>query len=243
MDTRTGRGALVVIPTYNEAENISRLITDLFYRYSEIAVLVVDDASPDGTARRVEKLKSNYPALALHERPAKLGLGSAYREAFQKVLAWSGVEAIITMDADFSHDPASVSALLDALRGVDVAIGSRYAPGGAVVNWPLSRRLLSRFANRYTRSILRVALADFTAGFHAIRREALARLSWPYIKTDGYGFLIELKYRLLRAGATICEVPITFTERRQGVSKLSRRTMWEAALLPWRLRFRHPAAD
>lgn len=238
MDTRTGQNVLVVIPTYNEAENILRLIPELFSRYPEIAVLVVDDSSSDGTARRVESLRSNYQALALYERPAKLGLGSAYREAFQKVLSWPGVEAVVTMDADFSHDPASIGALLKALAEVDVAVGSRYAAGGRVMNWSVSRRFLSRFANWYARTILRVSVRDLTAGFHAIRMAALRKLPWELIRAEGYGFLIELKCRLIASGARVREVPITFIERRHGASKLSRRTIWEAALLPWRLRFR-----
>lgn len=239
MDIRTGQGALVVIPTYNEAENIPRLIPDLFSRYPEIAILVVDDASPDGTARRVEKLQSTYPTtLALHKRPRKLGLGSAYREAFQSVFSRPEIEAVVTMDADFSHDPEAIADLLEALAGVEVVIGSRYVPGGAIDRWPLWRRLLSRLANWYARTILRVSIRDLTAGYHAIRTAALRTLSWERIRTDGYGFLIELKWRFIASGARIHEVPIVFTERRRGASKLSRSTIWEAILLPWRLRFR-----
>lgn len=232
-----GRGAAVITPTHNEAENIRRLIPELFSRYPDIRVLVVDDASPDGTTEVVQGLAMRYPGLAVLERSRKLGLGSAYREAFGLVLGWSAVEAIVTMDADFSHDPASVEALLAAFAEHDVAIGSRYVPGGRIVNWPIRRRVLSLFGNRYAQAILGCRIADLTAGFHAIRRSALVRLPLAQMRTDGYGFLIELKYRLWRSGARIVEVPITFTERRTGASKLSRKTIWEAAVLPWRLKF------
>lgn len=236
MISQTGSWVVVVTPTYNEAENIQKLIPELFSRYPDIRVFVVDDASPDGTAKVVQGLATRYPGLAVLERPQKLGLGSAYRDAFGRVLARSDIEAVVTMDADFSHDPASVGRLLAALAEYDVAIGSRYVRGGRVVNWSVHRRLLSFFGNRYAQAILGIRIADLTAGFHAIRCSALARLSFAQMCTDGYGFLIELKYRLCRSGARITEVPIVFTERREGTSKLSRKTIWEAALLPWRLR-------
>lgn len=231
------RGTTVIIPAYDEVENVGRLIPELFSRYPDICVLVVDDASPDGTANIVKHLQGRYRRLELLERPAKLGLGSAYREAFALALARPEVEAVVTMDADFSHDPAAVGSLLAALEAYDVAVGSRYVAGGAIRNWPVHRRLLSFFGNRYAQAILGCRVADLTAGFHAIRREALGRVATSSMRTEGYGFLIELKWRLSQAGCRIAEIPVTFEERRQGTSKLSRSTVWEAALLPWRLRF------
>ncbi|MBI2625554.1 polyprenol monophosphomannose synthase [Candidatus Parcubacteria bacterium] len=230
--------AIAIIPTYNEVANIARLVRELFSRHPDIHVLVIDDASPDGTANIVKHLQGRYRRLELLERPAKLGLGSAYREAFQSVLNRPEIEVVVTMDADFSHEPKAIADLLEALAGVEVAIGSRYIPGGAVNRWPLRRRLLSRFANWYARTILRAPVRDLTAGYHAIRAAVLRNLPWARIRTDGYGFLIELKWRLIASGARMREVPIVFTERRRGASKLSRSTIWEAVWLPWHLRFR-----
>ncbi len=246
------------MPTFNEAANIAQLTAEVFSRYTDIGVLVVDDASPDGTADIVQRLQGRYRGLELLERSAKLGLGSAYREAFALALTRPEVEVVITMDADFSHDPAAVGSMLAVLGAgdasihrsagpvraeplsggpADVVIGSRYVPGGAVKNWPMRRKLLSLFGNRYAQVLLQLRIADVTAGFHAIRVGALAKLPLAEMRTEGYGFLIELKYRLCQSGARVVEVPITFTERRAGASKLSRRTIFEAAVLPWRLRF------
>lgn len=270
----SGKGVFVIIPTFNEAANIAQLTAEVFSRYKNIGVLVVDDASPDGTANIVKNLQGRYRSLELLERSAKLGLGSTYREAFALALARPEVEVVITMDADFSHDPAAVGSMLAVLGAVgetarsdvsihrsagparaesrafgparaeplsggptDVVIGSRYVPGGAVKNWPVHRKLLSLFGNRYAQVILQLRIADLTAGFHAIRVGALAKLPLAEMRTEGYGFLIELKWRLAKSGARIAEVPITFAERRAGASKLSRKTIWEAVLLPWRLRF------
>ncbi len=227
---------LVVIPTYNERENIAELIPALLRLELGAEVLIVDDASPDGTAEEVRQWQEQFPGrVHLLQRPAKLGLGSAYCQGFQWALQ-RGYDIVVQMDADFSHDPADVPRLVATLDQADVAIGSRYVSGVNVVNWPIGRLLLSWFANRYTRCITGMPIADATSGFKAFWGRVLRRLRWERIRSNGYAFQIEVTYRLWRLGCRIVEVPIIFVDRRSGLSKLNRGIVYEAAWMVWRLR-------
>jgi dolichol-phosphate mannosyltransferase len=225
-----------VIPTYNERENIAELLPVLLALSEEPDVLVVDDASPDGTAQEVERWQREAPGrVHLLQRPAKLGLGSAYCQGFQWALA-RDYEVLVQMDADFSHDPHDVPRLIAALDRADVVIGSRYISGVNVVNWPMGRLLLSWLANRYTRWVTGMPVADATSGFKAFRARVLRRIRWERIRSNGYAFQIEVTYRLWRLGCRIVEVPIIFVDRRSGISKLNRTIVYEAAWMVWRLR-------
>jgi dolichol-phosphate mannosyltransferase len=224
-------GPLVVIPTYNEATNIGPMIDAVLVAVPEASVLVVDDASPDGTATVVERTAAGHEPgqVELLRRPAKSGLGTAYRDGF----AWGmdrGHEVLVQMDADFQHDPAALPHLLAALNdGADAVIGSRYVSGGSVpAAWPWHRKLLSRGANLYARTVLRLPVRDVTAGFRVHRRSVLDRMDLGAIRADGYGFQIGLTHSTVLAGATITEVPIQFGERTRGTSKMSLRIMVEA---------------
>jgi len=227
---------LIVIPTYNERENIAALLPVLLALSEEPEVLVVDDASPDGTAQEVQHWQREAPGrVHLLQRPAKLGLGSAYCQGFQWALA-RDYEVLVQMDADFSHDPHDVPRLIAALDHADVVIGSRYISGVNVVNWPMGRLLLSWLANRYTRWVTGMPVADATSGFKAFRAGVLRRIRWERIRSNGYAFQIEVTYRLWRLGCRIVEVPIIFVDRRSGISKLNRTIVYEAAWMVWRLR-------
>jgi dolichol-phosphate mannosyltransferase len=222
--------ALVIVPTYNEGANIATVIARLFAASSRdtVHLLVVDDASPDGTAAVVESLTANDDAVALMQRRAKLGLGSAYIAAFRWGLE-RHYDTFLEMDADLSHDPADVPRLIAALDdGADLAIGSRYVLGGRIENWSRARRLLSRAGNVYARMWLRFDVADATGGFRAYRRSALEGIELEAIRSEGYAFQIEMAHRVHRAGGRIVEVPITFVERAAGASKMSRRIVLEA---------------
>lgn len=224
----------VIVPTYNERMNVAALAAELL-RIDGLQVLVVDDASPDGTGVEADRLAaaSGGRLTVLHRRGAR-GLGLSYVAGIRAVLE-TGATHICQMDADFSHDPADLPRLLDAARGADLVIGSRYVPGGAVRNWPVHRRMLSAFANRYVRAITRLPIHDCTSGFRCWRRELLAQVPIETIVSDGYAFLVEMAWEASRAGGRIAEVPIVFVERREGASKLSGRVLLESALLPWRL--------
>lgn len=226
----------VVIPTYNERNNVSRLVTELFaLKIPRLGVLIVDDNSPDGTGEAVRKLQQKFPNLHLLTRPKKSGLGRAYIHGFSYVLE-RGAGRIVQMDADFSHDPKDVPRLLAALADADAVIGSRYLGGISVVNWPLHRLLLSTTANRYARLVTGLPYQDVTGGFRAWTANALQRLDLNSIAADGYGFQIVTAYRAARHGLRIKEIPIVFTERREGASKMSRAIMWEAFWLVLKLR-------
>jgi dolichol-phosphate mannosyltransferase len=230
--------ALVVIPTYNEAATLRRVV-EAVRATGRAHVLVVDDASPDGSGELADWLaERDYGVHVLH-RPAKAGLGAAYRAGFAWALA-SGYDAIGQMDADGSHDPADVPRLLDALRHADLVIGSRYVPGGAVRNWPYQRRLLSRAGNTYVRLWTGLPINDATAGFRMFRRHTLAALELDDVRSDGYSFQIELALRTHAAGLRVVEIPITFVERTDGVSKMSRAIVIEALwrVPGWSLDFR-----
>jgi dolichol-phosphate mannosyltransferase len=224
--------AVVVLPTYNERENIGPYLDALRAATSEAHVLVVDDNSPDGTADAAREHARRVGGVEVLQRPGKAGLGSAYRAGFEWVLADPTVDVIVTMDADLSHDPAVIPAMLALLeRGNDVVIGSRYVPGGGTLGWPIHRRLLSRWGNAYTRRVLGLPVHDCTAGFRAYRRDALAAIRPGTTSAEGYAFLTELLRRLVHHGARIAETPIIFRDRMRGTSKMSGRIIVESMWL------------
>jgi len=198
-------------------------------------VLVVDDGSPDGTGDLVEAWTKREPRVHLMRRKGKLGLGSAYRDGFRRALD-QGAQYVFEMDADFSHDPDAIGGFLAAVEDADIVLGSRYLNGVSVVNWPLSRLMLSYFANAYTRWVTGLPLHDPTGGFKCFRRRALEAVDLDKVKSDGYAFQIEMSYKCWRKGMRIREIPILFVDRMAGVSKMSRRIVWEAAGMVWRLR-------
>lgn len=232
--------ALAIIPTYNEAANVEPLLRAIRIAAPDVEVLVVDDASPDGTADRVAALAGELGGIEVLRRSGKAGLGSAYRDGFARALA-SGHDVVIQMDADLSHDPAALPALLAAVAaGADLAVGSRYVPGGSTPNWPVHRRVLSRSGNRWAAFVLGLPVGDATSGFRAWRAPALAGIQPETTHATGYSFLVELVRRLVHAGGTVAEVPITFRDRVRGTSKMSVRIIGEAMLLVtwWGLRDR-----
>ena len=225
---------LVVIPTYNESENIERMLHRIRECLPEAGILVVDDGSPDGTASLVEKVAVELPDVHLLRRSVKSGLGSAYRAGF----GWGlerGYDAFVEIDADFSHDPAALPGLLAPLaQSFDVSIGSRYVEGGSIPNWAWHRHLLSRGGNAYADVVLGLGVRDSTAGFRAYSAGILRRLDLDRIRAEGYGFQIEMTYRAKQNGATVCEVPISFVDRTAGESKMSTFIVMEAlALVTW----------
>lgn len=227
----------VIIPTYNEKNNIETLITNLFQlNVPSLSVLIVDDNSPDGTAQAVRQLQSHFPRLHLEVRPQKLGLGPAYVHGFTYAID-HGADGIVQMDADFSHDPNDVPRLLATLKDYDLVLGSRYVQGISVINWPLRRLLLSSGANLYARLITGMPFKDVTAGFKAWRTTTLQQIAFYTMKSDGYGFQIGLTYLTWKKKLKIKEIPIVFTERRAGQSKMNKSIIWEALWLVWRLRF------
>jgi dolichol-phosphate mannosyltransferase len=230
--------ALVVIPTYNERENIERLVRALLALPVDLGVLVVDDNSPDGTGRIADEVAASQPGRVhvLH-REGKLGLGTAYIAGFKWGLAHTDARFVFEMDADFSHDPAAIPRFLERIRDADLVIGSRYVEGVTVVNWPLSRLILSVSANIYTRIVTGMPLHDATGGFKCFRREVLLALPLDHIKSDGYSFQIEMNFHAWKRKFRIVEMPIVFTDRLVGASKMSRRIIWEAAFMVWKLRF------
>jgi len=226
---------LVIVPTYNERENIEPLLQRLLSLPHDLHVLVVDDASPDGTGEFVESWARNQPRLHVLRRPGKLGLGSAYRDGFRYALK-NGAEYVFEMDADFSHDPDSIGEFLRNASEVDVVLGSRYLNGVTVVNWPLQRLILSYAANLYTRVVTGMPVKDATGGYKCFRRRALESIRLDRVRSDGYAFQIEMSYKCWRKGFRIREIPILFVDRRAGFSKMNRRIIWEAVWMVWRLR-------
>lgn len=227
---------IVTIPTYNEIENIEKLINAIFSVLPETHVLIVDDNSPDGTAKKVDEMKKDNDRIHLIVRPEKNGLGTAYIAGFEYALEL-GFEVIFEMDADFSHDPKDLPRLLDALDDNDLVIGSRYITGINVVNWPLRRLFLSYGANLYTRIITGLPIKDATGGFKAFRAKALSKIDLTKVKSNGYGFQIEMNYLLWKSGARLKEIPIIFIDRRSGVSKMNKKIIYEAVFLVWKLKF------
>ncbi len=224
--------AVVVLPTYNEIENLEPLLRQVLAVAPDVCVLVVDDASPDGTGELADRLAGELGRVEVLHRPLKEGLGSAYRAGFAHALA-RGAESLVSMDADFSHDPSALPGLLAAVGGdgVDMVIGSRYVPGGAVVDWPRRRRMLSKWGNRYTAWILGLPVADCTSGYRAYRADAVRAIDHADTTAEGYAFLTELVRRMTDAGRTIAEVPITFVDRQRGRSKMSWRIVLESMVL------------
>lgn len=229
---------VVIIPTYNEAENIAPMIERVLYYAPEARVLVVDDNSPDGTADIVRGLIAKDARVSLLFRRRKEGLGKAYLHAFSEALKDPRVEWIQTMDADFSHDPKYLPALFEASRYADVVIGSRYIREGGMAQLAAWRRVLSRFAGRYCRAITGMPVSDGTAGFILIRTNLLRTVSLTGFDSSGFAFLMELKYKLWKQGARINESPIIFGNRGEGKSKLTKRIVIEGMIAPWRMRFK-----
>jgi len=226
---------IIIIPTYNERENIDPLLQKLMALPYDLHVLVVDDHSPDGTAEVVKAWQQKETRIHLLQRAGKLGLGSAYREGFRYALD-HGAEYIFEMDADLSHDPSAIDEFLKQAESYDIVLGSRYLNGVTVVNWPLSRLILSYGANTYTRIVTGLPLRDATGGYKCFRRRALEAIRLDDVKSDGYAFQIEMSFKCWKKGFRIKEIPIIFVDRQAGVSKMSRRIVWEAAWMVWRLR-------
>jgi dolichol-phosphate mannosyltransferase len=225
---------LVVLPTYNEAENIDHVLRRIRAALPEAGVLVVDDGSPDGTADLADKLGGELGNIEVLRRAAKSGLGSAYRAGFAWGLA-RGWEAFVEMDADLSHEPEALPSLVAPLtEGVDLVVGSRYVPGGSIPNWRWHRRVLSQGGNVYAAFLLRLHVADSTSGFRAYRAEALRRIDLGAVSAEGYGFQIEMVHQVLQHGGEVIEVPIRFVDRVEGKSKMSMHIVVEAlALVTW----------
>ena len=221
--------SLVVLPTYNEAENVLRMASEVLATAPELEVLVVDDGSPDGTGALVRGAMESEPRLHLVERAGKLGLGTAYLAGMAFGLE-RGFANILTMDCDFSHKPSYLPNLIAGMRDHDMMIGSRYVPGGGIANWPAHRRFLSAFANLYTRVLLRLPTHDNTSGFRCYSREVLETIDTESIKSSGYSFLEEMVFRVHRAGFQIGETPILFEDRVLGTSKIDRSEIFRAAL-------------
>jgi dolichol-phosphate mannosyltransferase len=229
--SQRGPNAWLVVPTYNEAENLEPFVRQVLPQLAASAgehhVLIVDDGSPDGTGEIADRLAAELPTVHVLHRPEKDGLGRAYVAGFERALA-EGAELVLQMDADFSHDPESVPSLIAAARDADLVLGSRYAPGGATAHWGLGRRLLSRGGSWYARIVLGVPVRDLTGGFKCFRREVLERLNPSAFDTAGFGFQIETTYRAIHCGARVQEVPIRFRDRQAGMSKMSPRIVFEA---------------
>lgn len=228
--------SIVVIPTYNEIDNIENLIVEIHQSVPNTHILVVDDNSPDGTARKVQELMQTDKQLHLLWREKKMGLGTAYCAGFQYCLD-NGFEIIMQMDADFSHDPKDLQRFLEYIKDYDLVIGSRYISGVNVVNWPLSRLILSYGANIYSRIITGMPLMDGTGGFKCFRAEALKQINLKDIVSNGYSFQIEMNYRIWRMGGRIKEMSIIFIDRRSGISKMNKKIIYEAMWMVWKLRF------
>ena len=226
--------ALVVVPTYNERENLPLLVEGVL-QHPNVRLLIVDDNSPDGTGVLADELAAQYAGrLSVMHRVGTRGLGRSYIDGLKRALE-EPVDLICQMDADLSHDPSQLPSLIAGIERGDVVIGSRYVSGGQIVNWPMRRRLLSRFANMYVRTVTRLRARDCTSGYRCWKRETLAAMPLDGFISDGYSFLVEMLYLTQRRGSRIAEVPITFVERRLGESKLSRAVLVESAIAPWRL--------
>lgn len=227
---------LVVTPTYNESGNLERFVEGVLRWMPEAHVMVVDDASPDGTGDIADRLAAADPRVRVMHRPGKMGLGTAYTQAFQKGLA-EGYDLFFEMDADLSHDPMYLPSFLKAFqRGADVVIGSRNVPGGGVTGWGVGRHFLSKGGSLYSRTILGVDVRDLTSGYKAFRADVLRAIDLSTVQSNGYSFQIELTYRALQKGFNVVEVPIHFVDRTHGTSKMSQRIFMEAVGVVWKLR-------
>jgi dolichol-phosphate mannosyltransferase len=229
--------ALVIVPTFNERENITRLIGSILEQDHRLEILVVDDGSPDGTGDLVEGVMQHEPRLHILKRPRKMGLGTAYIAGFRWALQ-ENYDLVFEMDADFSHDPAHLSQFLGAIDGADLVLGSRYRNGKVtVVNWPIKRLLLSYFANVYARVVTGLPLWDATGGFKCFRRKVLEAIDLSHVRSNGYAFQIEMSFRAWRKHFKIVEIPIVFVDRTEGQSKMSPKIVREAIWMVWRLRW------
>ncbi|MDP2961111.1 MAG: polyprenol monophosphomannose synthase [candidate division Zixibacteria bacterium] len=226
---------LVIIPTYNEKENIGKIIPLVLKQDPDIEVLVVDDNSPDGTGKIVEEIITTNRRVKLIQRVKKSGLGTAYLAGFQYALQ-NGYDYIFEMDSDFSHDPEYIPYFLSAIREADLVLGSRYIKGVNVVNWPITRLLLSYYANVYARWVTGLPVKDSTGGFKCFKREVLEKIGLDRIHSNGYAFQIEMSFRAWKKGFKIKEIPIIFVDRREGESKMSKKIVREAIWMVWKLR-------
>lgn len=230
--------SLVCIPTYNEKDNVKKIIHAALKQHESINVLIIDDNSPDGTAAIVRDMMKSEQRIDIIERPKKLGLGTAYVRGFKYAIE-NNYDYVFEMDADFSHDPNDLTRFLDDIKDYDLIIGSRYSHGVSVVNWPINRLLLSYFANVYAKLITGVPIDDITAGFKCYRVSFLKSIDLNGIKSDGYGFQIEIDVKVFRKQGRVKEIPIIFRDRIQGTSKMNKKIIWEAFWLVWRLRILH----
>jgi dolichol-phosphate mannosyltransferase len=228
---------LVVIPTYNESENIARLVPLVLTQAEGVEVLIVDDGSPDGTGKLVRDMSAQDARVHLLERESKMGLGTAYVAGFTYALA-QGYEYVFEMDADFSHSPAEIPNFLTAVKDADLVIGSRYTNGVRVLNWPIKRLLLSYSANIWTRFMTGIPLNDATGGFKCYRIDVLKAINLARITSNGYAFQIEMSYKAWRKGFRLVEIPIVFLDRHAGKSKMSKQIVYEAFFMVWKLLFR-----
>jgi dolichol-phosphate mannosyltransferase len=229
--------ALVIVPTYHERENIARLIDNVLAQDPRLEILVVDDGSPDGTADIVDRMIAASTRVNILRRPRKMGLGTAYVAGFRWALE-RGYDFVFEMDADFSHDPSQLPEFLRAIQSADLVLGSRYREGKvSVVNWPISRLILSYFANVYARRVTGLQVWDATGGFKCFRRSVLEAIDLNKVRSNGYAFQIEMSYRAARRGFRIVEIPIVFVDRTEGTSKMSKTIVREAVWMVWRLRW------
>lgn len=228
---------LVVTPTYNEAENIEKFVGQVLAQHSSVEMLIVDDNSPDGTAAIVERMMQSDPRVHILKRPGKMGLGTAYVDGFRYAIA-NGYDYIFEMDADFSHNPEEVPRFLEKARECDLVIGSRYTNGVRVVNWPIRRLILSYAANVYTRVITGMPVKDATGGFKCFRRRVLEAIDLGRVHSNGYAFQIEMNFKAWSKGFRLCEHPIIFVDRTSGQSKMSKKIVYEAVWMVWKLKFR-----
>lgn len=235
---RQGRErALVIVPTYNERENVRRLVETVLEKDPRIDMLIVDDGSPDGTGAIIQEIAAGNSRVHLLSRPRKMGLGTAYIEGFRWALA-RDYEYILEMDADFSHDPAHLPHFLAAVEDADLVLGSRYQQGRVtVVNWPISRLILSYCANIYARGVTGLPVWDATGGFKCFRRSVLEAIDLDHVRSNGYAFQIEMSFRAWKRNFRIAEIPIVFVDRTEGTSKMSNRIVREAVWMVWRLRW------
>lgn len=231
------KSTLVIIPTYNEAENIKQLISEILSKGKGIEVLVVDDNSIDGTAKIIWTLQKKNKKIHLIERESKQGLGTAYIAGFKYALAHN-FDYIFEMDADFSHNPIELPNFLYEIQKYDLVLGSRYINGVSVVHWPIRRLLLSYFANKYSRVITGLPLKDATGGFKCFRRIVLENINLDKVKSNGYSFQIEMSFKAWKKGFNLKEIPITFVDRRKGLSKMNKKIVYEAVFMVWKLRIR-----
>ena len=229
--------SLVIIPTYNELDNISKLIPDILFKYDDLDVLIVDDNSPDGTGNYVEDLAKTNDCVKLIKREKKMGLGTAYIQGFKYALE-NNYDYIFEMDADFSHDPSEIENFLNAINEYDLVLGSRYLTGVNVINWPMQRLMLSYLANFYTRVITGLPIHDATGGYKCYKRKVLEAINLNKISSNGYAFQIEMTYKAWKKGFKVGEIPIVFVDRVKGTSKMSKRIVREAVFMVWKLRIR-----